>query len=80
MNVYNPVLTMVLKNEKVILVYENGYYIRTLRCAGGISCYDAVNVSQPKGASYWKKQALKASDCTLEDILMQTKGHVVFGD
>lgn len=78
MNTYNPIVTIILNNGKVVLVYENGYYIRTLKDSAGTSVYDTINVSNPKGSSYWKAQALKALDCTLKDILMQTKGHVVF--
>lgn len=78
MNIYDPIITMVLNNGKVVLVYENGYYIRTLKGSAGTSCYDTINVSKPKGAPYWKAQALKALDCTLSDILMQTKGRVGF--
>ena len=80
MSIYNPINTMFLANGKVVLVYENGYYIRILSSAAGISVYDTINVSQPKGASYWKVQALKALGCTLKDILMQTKGKVAFRD
>lgn len=80
MNIYDPIMTVVLNNGKVVLVYENGYYIRTLKDCCGTSVYDTINVSQPKGASYWKAQALKALDCTLKDILMQTKGHVAFSN
>lgn len=78
MNIYNPINTMFLANGKVVLIYENGYYIRTLNGSAGTSVYDTINVSQPKGASYWKAQALKALDCTLKDILMQTKGEISF--
>lgn len=80
MSIYNPINTMVLANGKVVLVYENGYSIRTLSCAAETSVYDTIDVSQPKGASYWKAQALKALGCTLKDILMQTKGPVAFRD
>jgi hypothetical protein len=78
MNIYDPVMTMVLTNGKVVLVYDNGYYIRTLKGSAGTSVYDTINVSKPKGASYWKSQALKALDCTLKDILMQSQGRVSF--
>lgn len=78
MNVYDPIMTMVLDNGKVVLVYENGYYIRTLKGSAGISHYDTIDTSKPKGASYWKAQALKMLDCTLDNILMQAKGHISF--
>ena len=77
MNIYYPILTLVLNNGKVILVYENGYQIRTLKSAAGITCYGPIN-EEPKGVSYWKYQALEALDCTMWDVLMQTKGKVWF--
>jgi hypothetical protein len=72
MNIYQPDLTMILNNGKVVLVYDNGYKIRTLQSEAGITCYGPIN-EEPKGVRYWKYQALEALDCTIQDVLMQTK-------
>lgn len=78
MNIYDPVITIFLANGKVVLVYSNGYYIRDLNGSAGTSVYAPHDVSEPKGAKYWKAEALKYLGCTSDDILAQTRGKISF--
>jgi hypothetical protein len=76
MTTYNECWTIILNDGRVIVCQENGYRVRTINSSFGHDCIDGDYNNY--GPRYWKKEAMKHLDVSLEDIAMQVKGKVCF--
>ena len=79
MTIYNnEPLVLILKDERVVRCFPNGYSQRTLYSPGGQSCSDTKDNNY--GIDYWKKQAMKHLNFNRDDIVLQVKGNLAFMD